>query len=109
MPDIVIFPPDFPCRRMILSCPRTVRTPAAMHIPASSNPIERMLPNFISSPRDDDHIPAEVLRLRLRNHLPHDAPRDVGEAKVAAGVAERELLVVEPHQMQDRGMKVVDV
>ena len=34
---------------------------------------------------------------------------DVGQALVAAVVQERELLVVEAHQVQDRGVDVVDV
>ena len=45
----------------------------------------------------------------LRQNLLHHAPRHVGQAEVAAGVAERQLLVVQPQQVQDRGVEVVDV
>ena len=34
---------------------------------------------------------------------------DVGQAKIAAGVAVRELLVVEAQEMENRGVQVVDV
>jgi hypothetical protein len=34
---------------------------------------------------------------------------DVGQSKVASGVAEGELLVIESEQVEDRGMEVVDV
>ena len=45
----------------------------------------------------------------LRDQLVDDVAFDVGQAEIAAGVAVRELLVVEAHEMQDRGVQVVDV
>lgn len=45
----------------------------------------------------------------LRNDLVGHVAVDVGEAEVAAGVAERELLVVEAQQVQHRGVQVVRV
>ena len=39
----------------------------------------------------------------------HDLAADVGEAVVAALEAERQLLVVEPEQVQQRRVQVVDV
>ena len=41
--------------------------------------------------------------------LAHDAAIDVGEAEVAAGVAVRQLGVVEAHQVQQGRVQVVDV
>src|SRR4051812_19326949 len=38
-----------------------------------------------------------------------DGPVDVGETEVTAAVTEGELLVVEAHEVEDRGVKVVDV
>src|SRR4030095_1117303 len=50
-----------------------------------------------------------MTRTLLRQNLPHDVPGDVGQAEVAPGIAIGEPLVIEAEQMQDRGMKVVDV
>ena len=41
--------------------------------------------------------------------FPHDAAGHVGQPEVAAGVAEGQLLVVKPQQVQDRRVQVVDV
>ena len=46
---------------------------------------------------------------RLRQYPPHHLPVHVGEPEVAAAVAERQFLVVDPHQVQDRGVQVVHV
>ena len=45
----------------------------------------------------------------LRQNRPHDLAADVGQAEVAAGVAEGQPLVVEAQQVQDRRLQVVDV
>src|SRR5437867_3839378 len=44
-----------------------------------------------------------------RQNAAHDASADVGQPKVASGVTKNQLRVVEPEQMQDRGVEVVDV
>jgi len=41
--------------------------------------------------------------------LVHDATRDVGQSIISAGMAIRQSLVVEAHQMQNCGMKIVNV
>jgi hypothetical protein len=50
-----------------------------------------------------------AVRLLLRYDLFHDIPVHISEPEVAAGVAIREALMVEAQQMQDRGVKVVNV
>src|SRR5262245_62654471 len=45
---------------------------------------------------------------RSRQNPVHDIPGDVGEPEVATVVPVRELLVVEPQEVQDRGVQVVD-
>ena len=53
---------------------------------------------------------AEFLRILLRgDHFANDLALHIGQAEVAAGVAERQLFVIEARQMQDRGMQVVHV
>ena len=43
-------------------------------------------------------------------HLLHDvAFLDTGEAEIEIGMAERELLVIEAHEVQDGGVEIVDV
>src|SRR5207237_269724 len=46
-----------------------------------------------------------TLRKNVLDHL----AVDVGQPEVAAGMAIRQLLVIEPEQMQDGGLHVVDV
>ena len=46
---------------------------------------------------------------RLTRSNPDHGVVDVGQAEVAAGVAISELLVVEAHQVQDRGVQIVDM
>ena len=41
--------------------------------------------------------------------LLHDTPGDIGQAKVAALIAERQALVLQSEQMQQRRVKIVDV
>ena len=50
-----------------------------------------------------------MVRSRSRHDLLDHLAVEVGQAVVAAGVAEGELLVVEAQQMQDRRVDVVDV
>ena len=50
-----------------------------------------------------------ILAANSRQDAFHDFAVDIGQAEVAAGEAVRELLVVEPQQVQDRGVQVVDV
>ena len=45
----------------------------------------------------------------LREEAFDDLAVDVGEAVVAAGMAERQPFVVEPEQVEDRRVEVVDV
>ena len=45
----------------------------------------------------------------LRQQFAHDLAVDVGEAEVAAGVAEGEALVVEAEEVEDGRLQVVDV
>ena len=45
----------------------------------------------------------------LRDEVVDDVAVDVGEAVIPAGVAVGELLVVEAHEVEDRGIHVVDV
>ena len=45
----------------------------------------------------------------LRENVLHDIPSDVGETEVATVEAIRQLFVVEPHQVQQRGVQIVDV
>jgi hypothetical protein len=45
----------------------------------------------------------------LREQPVNDAPVHVGQAEVSAAVAERELFMVEAHQVQNSGVQVVDV
>src|SRR6266516_2798617 len=44
-----------------------------------------------------------------RQNVSYDVAFDVGQAKIAAGVAVREALVVEAEEVQNRGVQVVDV
>ena len=48
-------------------------------------------------------------RAGSRHDLFHHIPGDVGQAEVAAGVAEGQPLVVQAEQVQERGVQVVDV
>ena len=47
--------------------------------------------------------------LLLGQKILHDVAVHVGEAEIAAGVAEGELLVIEAQQVQDRRVQVMDV
>ena len=38
-----------------------------------------------------------------------DVTRDIGQAVVTAGVAVGELFMIQPHQVEDGGVEVVDV
>ena len=53
-------------------------------------------------------VPSRIANLATRNPLPYDFSNDlavnIGKPKIATGVTIRELGVVEPHEMQDRGM-----
>ena len=42
-------------------------------------------------------------------HSFHDISRHVGEAIVATGMAEGETFVIKAHEVQDRGVEIVDV
>ena len=46
--------------------------------------------------------------IHLRQQRPHDFPVDIGEAVVAALVAEGETLVVDAELVHQRGVQVVD-
>ena len=39
----------------------------------------------------------------------HDVTMDIGEAEVAAGVAERQAFMVEAHEVKDRRVKIVNM
>src|SRR5689334_20824964 len=43
------------------------------------------------------------------DHVPDDAAGDVGETEVAAGIAVGELLVIEPEELKDGSVQVVDM
>src|SRR5262245_3951656 len=45
----------------------------------------------------------------LRDQLTNHTAVDVGQPKIAARIAVRESLVVEPEQVQNRGVQIVDV
>ena len=47
-----------------------------------------------------------IARSQLRDDVPGDLAGDVGQAEIAAGVAIGQLLVIEPHQRQQRGMQI---
>src|SRR5438067_9501613 len=47
--------------------------------------------------------------VQLSNQIAHNSPMDVREAKIAAGVMERESLMIEAEQMQNRGLQIVNV
>src|SRR5258708_35430310 len=50
-----------------------------------------------------------ICSVALRQDRPHDLAGDVGEPEVSPLVAVREPLVVDPEQVQDRGVEIVDV
>jgi hypothetical protein len=43
----------------------------------------------------------------LGQDIPHHLPVDIGEAEIAAGVVEGQLLVVEAEAVQDGGLEVM--
>ena len=45
----------------------------------------------------------------LRNDIRHDISVHIGQTEVAAGVAVGQLLVIQPQQVQDGGVEVVEV
>ena len=45
----------------------------------------------------------------LRDDFVHDFPMDVGQSKVSTRMAVGQLFVIEAHEMQNCGMKIVDV
>ena len=45
----------------------------------------------------------------LSKNLSHDIACDVGQSKISAGVVVGELLVIEPHEGEQRGVQVVHV
>ena len=53
--------------------------------------------------------PIGLRRVNSGNQFLHDMPGDIGEAEISSGVAIGELLVIEPEQRQNRGVKVVDM
>src|SRR5213596_706438 len=45
----------------------------------------------------------------LRDDLTGDVATHVGESKIAAAVSVGQLLVIDPHQVQEGGMQIMDV
>jgi len=46
---------------------------------------------------------------RSGNNLLHDATTDIGQSEIASRVTVGELSVIEAHQIEDRGVEIVDV
>src|SRR4051794_7926265 len=78
------------------------RTPIDAHL--DSDPRRDMRTTYESVQRICHR---RILRSRSRQDVSDDLAVDVGQAEVAARVAEGQLLVVEAEQVQDRGMEVV--
>ncbi len=60
--------------------------------------------NFFSNSRRP-----EAFRRHLRDHVLYDVPVHVSQTIVPALGKVRELFVIDPHQVQDRGLQVVHV
>ena len=50
-----------------------------------------------------------VTSAALRQNAAHDCAKDVGQAKVAAGIVISESLVIEPQEVQNCGVQVVNM
>ena len=79
----------------------------------SASRMKRITSAGIGSSRTATDRVSEVASVAAKSEsgqdLLHDVAVNVGEPVVAAGVAERQLLVVESHQVEDRRVQVVDV
>ena len=75
----------------------TLRVAAATYRQQASGPTGRLLCNR-------SRCGSESRDPFLRDQFVNNLPLDIGEPKIPSGVAERELLVIEPEQRENRGV-----